>query len=239
MPKCIPRAILFDLDDTIIAFTEGAEPTWRLIAERFSKKLPGVTADSLFDALNRSRSTFWEDPDRHREGRMDPIATRRRITASALSSLDCSDETLSVEMADSYDALREQTLRLFPGAIETLTHLQSIGVRMALITNGAAATQRAKIDLFDLARFFDCIFIEGEFGVGKPDDRVYLHALDRLGVAPRDAWMVGDNLEWDVAAPQKLGLTVVWVDYAGAGLPESSDVQPDRIVSGVSEIFVA
>ncbi|MGA9348435.1 MAG: HAD-IA family hydrolase [Anaerolineae bacterium] len=46
--------------------------------------------------------------------------------------------------------------------------------------------------------------IKGEFGVGKPDDRVYLHALDQLNVKPEETWMVGDNLEWDVRAPQRM-----------------------------------
>ena len=34
--------------------------------------------------------------------------------------------------------------------------------------------------------------------------------------------MVGDNLEWDVAAPQRLGMSGVWIDARGRGLPEHS-----------------
>jgi putative hydrolase of the HAD superfamily len=42
--------------------------------------------------------------------------------------------------------------------------------------------------------------------------------------------MVGDNLEWDVAAPQRLGLRGVWVDRAGTGLAAGSTVRPHRII---------
>jgi putative hydrolase of the HAD superfamily len=48
--------------------------------------------------------------------------------------------------------------------------------------------------------------------------------------------MVGDNLEWDVAAPQRLGLTGVWVDRAGTGLAAGSAVRPDRVIREFREI---
>src|SRR5207244_337012 len=96
---------------------------------------------------------------------------------------------------------------------------------------------RLKIERFGLAPFFDCIVIEGEFGVGKPDERVYHHALDQLGALPAEVWMVGDNLEWDVAAPQRLGISSVWVDFANAGLPPGSRVQPEYIIRALSELL--
>ena len=97
--------------------------------------------------------------------------------------------------------------------------------------------QRGKISRFSLAPFFEWILVEGEFGAGKPDERVYRHVLDGLGVAPGEAWMVGDHLEWDVAAPQRLGVTGIWVDTAGLGLPGSSPVRPDRIIRALPELL--
>ena len=84
---------------------------------------------------------------------------------------------------------------------------------------------------------FDVILIEGELGYGKPDHVVYLEALRRLGVAATDAWMVGDHIEFDVGAPQRLGLRGVWVDRAGAGLPAGADVRPHRIVQDLSAML--
>jgi putative hydrolase of the HAD superfamily len=49
--------------------------------------------------------------------------------------------------------------------------------------------------------------------------------------------MVGDNLEWDVAAPQRLGLRAAWVDGPGRGLPEGSPVRPDRILRAFPEFL--
>ena len=83
---------------------------------------------------------------------------------------------------------------------------------------------------------FDAILVEGELGFGKPDERVYRRALSALGVEPADAWMVGDNLELDVGAPQKLGMSGVWIDARGRGLPGDSAVKPDYIVRSLADL---
>ena len=74
-------------------------------------------------------------------------------------------------------------------------------------------------------------------GVGKPEEIVYRYALSKLKVKPEDAWMVGDNLEWDVAAPQRLGLHGVWVDAGGRGLPAGAGVVPHRIIRAFPELL--
>ena len=106
-----------------------------------------------------------------------------------------------------------------------------------MITNGHSAGQREKIDRFDLERFFEYILVEEEFGVGKPDERVYFHTLKKLDAKPSEAWIVGDNLEWEVAAPQRLGITAIWHDPKGRGAPAGSSVRPDRIIRSLPELL--
>ena len=140
------------------------------------------------------------------------------------------------EIAESYRDIRDASVRSFPGAIETLDQLRASGVKFALITNGGAEGQRAKIERFELERRFDHIQIEGEAGFGKPDPRAYLAVMQALASSPEDTWCVGDNLEWEVAAPQALGIWSIWVDRAGVGLPEGSAIVPDRIINSLIEL---
>ncbi len=107
-----------------------------------------------------------------------------------------------------------------------------------MLSNGKGETQRDKVVRFGLEPLFDCIILEGEFGIGKPDRRVFDHALSELNVKPSDAWMVGDNLQWEVAAPQALGIKGIWVDWKGTGLPADTGVVPDRIVRSIAELVV-
>jgi len=84
---------------------------------------------------------------------------------------------------------------------------------------------------------FDHILIEGELGFGKPDRRVYETAMEALGSRPGETWCVGDNLEWEVVAPQRLGITGIWHDWRGRGLPTGTTVRPDRIIRSLPDLL--
>jgi putative hydrolase of the HAD superfamily len=190
----------------------------------------------LFDAIKESRAWFWSDSKRHQRGRMDLVVARREIVARAFGRLGIEALELANEVADTFSRERDEGIYLLPGAIEALQCFLERSIRLALVTNGMADSQRRKIERFGLAPFFECIVIEGEFGAGKPDGRVYAYALARLGLQPEEVWMVGDNLEWDVAGPQRVGIRGIWIDLAGSGLPEDSPMCPDLIVGSLAEL---
>ena len=124
-----------------------------------------------------------------------------------------------MRLADRFTAYREEEMFVFPGAHDAIDELKARGVKLALVTNGAAGAQRAKVERFALSDRFDHIQIEGEHGFGKPEERAYLHAMQALGVTASETWMIGDNLEWEVVAPQRLGIYAIWIDVHGDGLP--------------------
>jgi putative hydrolase of the HAD superfamily len=62
--------------------------------------------------------------------------------------------------------------------------------------------------------------------------------LENLGLTPGAVWSVGDNLEWDVLAPQKLGMLGIWHDFRAQGLPPGSPIVPDRIITSISELML-
>lgn len=233
----LPRAILFDLDDTILNDTGGSDECWRLVCAETAA--PMLDTLALEGAIMRVRDWYWSDTSRHREGRLSLGAARRRIVRLAVEEVapELRDaEALIERVAAAYETLREEGQVLFPDAAATLDRLRGHGVRLALLTNGAGPAQRAKLARFNLERHFDHIHVEGEHPYGKPDPRTYRRALAALRTEPCEAWMIGDNLEWDVAAPQRLGLAGIWVDYVGAGLPADSDVRPDRIIRSIREL---
>ena len=47
----------------------------------------------------------------------------------------------------------------------------------------------------------------------------------------------GVGLEWEVAAPQKIGIFAIWMDSRGKGLPESTNIRPDRIIKALPELL--
>jgi putative hydrolase of the HAD superfamily len=232
-----PSALLLDLDDTILDDSSSVHDSWRLACADYADRLAPLDIAFVVDAVRRTSKWFWDDPERHREGRLQLEAARREVVRLALRELDVEDRELADCIGDAYSHRRDLGMELLPDAIETVRWLRESGRRLALLTNGAGAAQRRKIARFDIADLFDAILVEGELGFGKPDKRVYWRALNALDVKPADAWMVGDNLEWDVAAPQKLGVRGVWIDARGRGLPCDSPVKPDHIVPDLRSLI--
>ncbi len=233
----LPRAILFDLDDTIIEFHALAAPAWDATVHSFRDQLHGITPGQVRQSIDRVSSAWWADADRHRMGRLDLAGTRRRNVGDALLEFGLVDDDLVGRIVDEFEQRRFEGLRLFPGALETLRQCRERGIWLGMVTNGAGPGQRAKIERFDLAPLFDCIVIEGEFGVGKPDERVFRHALSELGVDSAEAWMVGDNLTWEITPAQRLGMKGIWVDVHRTGLAPLPPHQPDQIILTISELF--
>jgi putative hydrolase of the HAD superfamily len=231
-----PRVILFDLDDTIVDFSWNQAASWRTACVEFEDQT-GVEVERLLTEIRAAGGRFWADHDRAERGRKDLRAASAEIVVEALEGVGVRVRSgLPREISERYRTLREEGMRLFEGTTEVLEGLRGEGRRLGLVTNGTGEEQRGKIERFGLERYFDHIQIEGEFGLGKPHDAAYRHALTSMGAEAATTWFVGDNLEWDVAAPQRHGMFGIWVDGSGQGVPEGAAGRPDRIVRHIGEL---
>lgn len=236
MDKPYPRAVLFDLDNTILADDASAQQSWQQVCADYAPNL-AVSSDDLFRAIEETRRRFWNDTANSDINRLNLHKATREVVAIALGMMGLNSPEIGQRIAEDYRTRREETVEPFPGAIEALYKFGAKGIRLGLVTNGETVTQRNKIKKFQLELYFDYILIEGEFGVGKPDHRVFLHSLDTLGIKSGDAWMVGDHLHYDIAPAMELGLLGIWVDWAGTGLPEDAPIKPDGVIGNIAELI--
>ncbi|HKW46814.1 MAG TPA: HAD family hydrolase [Gemmatimonadaceae bacterium] len=236
MSALIPEGLLLDLDDTILDDTGSVVSSWMDACEAHRSAMETLDPAEVFDAIDKIRDWYWSDPERHRLGRLDLAAARCEVVRLALAGIGVDAPELAQKIGETYHTLRTEGLQPFDDAVDTVKWLREKGHRLALLTNGAGPAQRAKLDRFGLANLFDAILIEGEVGFGKPDPRIYVRALNELGVTPDQAWMVGDNLEWDVAGPQRHGIAGIWIDLRGTGVPAGQHVRPDRVIRRLSDL---
>lgn len=224
------EALLLDLDDTILDNAAGLEACWDTVAHAVATQLRDVAPDVVRKEIAAASDWFWSDDERHRWGRLDMNASRRTVLRRVLDVLGRPDATFADETAALYCRLRDEALVPFEGALEALARLRDRMPALGLVTNGASAAQRAKIERFDLARHFDVIVVEGEAGFGKPDRRVFERALVELGARPERTLMVGDNYECDVLGALHAGIHAVWIQrerpYRPIGSPIARPAPP-------------
>jgi putative hydrolase of the HAD superfamily len=241
-------AVLFDLDDTLMPeisiVDEAFEATSRLAAEKTGVD-PMIFLTSTqqcarriwrsSDTIEYSRAIgigFWEglwgdfsggDPNLEL---LDEWVDAFRVDSwsGALSEHGIEDRELAGELASRFPREVRRRLALFPDAAACL-HGLGRSHELALVTNGAPAIQREKIDAVSIEDYFQRIVISGEIGIGKPDPAIFQAALDGLDVSPEQTVMVGNSLHRDIAGAQAVGIRAVWLNRA-ADTPAGS-VSPD------------
>lgn len=218
------KIVLCDMDDTIVVHRPYADQLWREVVGALSIFSASVR-DALAEAIVSMRHKFWQDENLSEWGRLRMREARRYFVLQAFDVLgvDKDDEVIDV-LVDEFSRLREESLLFPPENAVALQILKEAGVALALVSNGQGDAQRTKVNRFHLDNFFDAIFIEGEIGVGKPDWEIYRMVLGRFGCEPTDAVMVGDNWEWEVAAPISYQMRAIWI--------HSDDATPPLPVSG-------
>ena len=238
----LPSAMLIDMDDTILSAYGRPEIAWNTIAAEFAAEFGALSPQQVATSVLAFARKFWATAEpvwRLKLAEARRLTVKGGFAALAAEGHAMLTDDLAVRVADRFTAYREDEMFVFPGAHDAIDALKAHGVKLALVTNGAADTQRAKVERFALSHRFDHIQIEGEHGFGKPEERAYLHAMSALGVTAADTWMIGDNLEWEVEVPQRLGIYAIWMDVHGDGLPAGTTVTPDRIIRSLTELLPA
>ncbi len=229
-------ALLLDLDDTILDDRSGIRAAHERVAGLVVAQRPELDPERFRRALAEVSAWFWSDAEREREGRLDLTRARYRVVRDALARCDSAGESLAWEAAELYTRTREGCYRIADGALPALARLRARFPRVALVTNGQAAPQRAKLERFGLARWFDHVQVEGEFGLGKPEPAVYRHVAAVLGVEPERCLMVGDNFRADVLGSLAVGMHAVWIDADGLGTPPAPAPRPHARASSLAEL---
>ncbi len=100
------------------------------------------------------------------------------------------------------------------GVVPALAALRAAGFRLVVVSN-ANGTLRAKFDRLGLTARVDCVLDSCEFGVEKPDPRLFQIAMEKSGAEPGTTVHVGDLYHVDVLGARAAGLSGVLYDEAG------------------------
>ena len=228
--------ILFDLDDTLMAFDIVSNEAWDKAVNEFIRcNNINIEKNILLEKIHKSRKWYWSDPERHKIGRKNIINARREIVKSALNEFNFEINILE-DFADNYSNIHETLWYLFDDVSETLQKIKDMNIKIGVMTNGTSESQRKKMKRFDIEKYFDYVFVEGEVGYGKPDIRMYEHMLKTTNTANEKIIMVGDNLVWDIDPPNKLGIYTIWINKKRLNL-QDFNIKPMKIIDNISEII--
>ena len=88
------KALLVDLDDTLLDYTGDVDLSWREAC--LTVAVPaGLDLEIMVTAIAQARRLFWSDPERHRIERTNMVGAWRKIVVHGLTEAGCPDERLA------------------------------------------------------------------------------------------------------------------------------------------------
>jgi len=118
---------------------------------------------------------------------------------------------------------KKRRQKLYPEVEEVLSKVKNHGFKTAIVTTTAHFF--FKETLRPIEKYFDFICTGYEAGCDKSNPKIYIKVLDVLNVKPEEAVVIGDNLQYDVLLPKKLGMHAILLDRKGENQEqEASDV---------------
>jgi 2-haloalkanoic acid dehalogenase type II len=218
------KAITLDLDDTLW-------PIWPTI-ERAEKVLHGwlVRHAPMAAALFSNPVALREIRDHMAINRPDlkndMSAVRRESIRLALYR--AGDNPLLAEEAFEVFFAERQRVTLFDDAEPALQYLSS-RFPLVSLSNGNADLERV-----GLARYFRAAVSAREFGVGKPDPRIFHAAAGAVDLTPEHVLHVGDDATLDALGALNVGMQAAWVNRGDHPWPH--EPQPHASVSNLTEL---
>jgi phosphoglycolate phosphatase len=218
VPRFAPRAVLFDLDGTLLdTIADLADAANLMLAERGSaprsqEEIHGFVGKGIAKLVYRSLS----------EGR---APASEAETAAALEAF-----------RRHYARVNGRRTRLYPGVPELLATLAARGLKMAVVTNKATAFTLPLLAQFGIAPYFGATVCGDTLPVRKPDPAMIEHACDQLGIKSEESLMIGDSAN-DALAARAAGAPVLLVTYGySEGAPVDA-IDCDGLLSSASQIL--
>ncbi len=221
-----PRAVLFDLDDTLIDSSAARVVVYRGIYDRHSAINEASTWDDALTFFQSFESDGFIDGeglgcaiiDRWHGVELDPVAYT---------------DWLSIPVAKHAMPLE--------GVTEFLASVNRAAMPWGVVTNGRAR-QAVKLHASGLADIVPFAVISMVFGANKPDPLIYHEAVRRLKISfpgikdmtHSEVLFVGDNPHTDITGAFAVGMRTAWV-HKGREYPPDVP-KPDLVIGSVTEL---
>lgn len=211
-PDCAIEAVLFDFGGV---FTGSPFHAVRE-SDHLGEHDPEVMIEIVFGPYDRDTDHPWHRVER---GEIPIAEWVTEVTRDA--------EAAGVEL--DFGRLSEflATAEVRHEMVAEARALRAAGYRTALVTNNVREASGAWRAMLPLDELFDVVVDSSDVGMRKPDERIFLLALERLGgIDPSRAIFLDDH-PGNVAGAERAGLVAILVGDPEAAVAELRELVAD------------
>lgn len=242
------RAVIFDMDDTLIDWSEregdwmsSSRECWQPIHEHLTAAgHPMPSLDYVAQVFTDQVRAAWD-----KVTGPEWICPRQiDILHDTLTALNFSMERPEVEKLQRlYGWKGGAGVRLFDDTLEVLTTLRAAGLKIGLVTNADMPMWMRDVELQNLSilEHIEVRLTAGDVGRLKPHPAPFQEAMKLLGVLPEEAVFVGDRMQDDVIGARTAGMRAVWVRRHSSTWVEpptgSAGLKPNATIQQLRELL--
>lgn len=217
--------LLFDADGTLFDF-QHAEA---IALENTPHQMGLVVPSSFASTYHRINNALWRGFE---AGELRASDIRRERFRMVFEDLGLVGNSLA--FGEAFLEILIQESVFLEGAQSLIDQLKQ-SYHLALLTNGFASVQHARIARLGLDVLFNPIIVSEEVGVAKPDPAVFDIALKEMGHPDKaNVLMIGDSLSSDIRGGSNAGIDTCWFN------PESTvneaDVVPTFEIASLEDL---
>ncbi|MEG1410476.1 MAG: HAD-IA family hydrolase [Romboutsia sp.] len=189
------KAVIFDLDDTLISEKEFIRSGYKEVARSICEKHE-LDKKLVYDLL---LDTFERDS--------------KNVFNRVLDKLNIDYEKEDIrKLVDIYRG-HKPDISLYEDAKCIIETLHGREIKLGIITDGYGVTQRNKLEVLDIDDYFEHIIVTDELGreYWKPHEKAYQVMRNKLELDYEEMVYVGDNVSKDFVTANRLGMNTVFI----------------------------
>ena len=225
------NTVLFDMDGTLCRYEKGFTTTFVEMLEEEEDLTLSFDTSKLEDA--------YEERFVVAMNQVKDQSDRAKFITEAIKNgregKNGHNEEQLLSFAEKFAATRRSQLTLYDKAEAVVQNLRE-NFNLGLLTNGPSGIQWGKIDILGIEEWFEEIIVSGDYGVAKPDPKIFNIALEKLGAEKNNSVYIGNSLKHDITGADRAGITSIWIDR-GEEYESEWETDPDYTIKNLEEIL--
>ncbi len=208
MKRCMKRisgikVISFDADGTLWDFDKVMRHSLGFVLQELQKHDSKAVAILNIDKMIEIRNEVAGEL----KGKVINLENvRLEAFRRTLESIGRPNDTLAHHLNQVYLKHRFENITLFNDVLPTLNKLREEYV-LGLLSNGNSYPERCGLE-----KIFQFVVFSQDYGVEKPDPKLFNITVEKSECAKDQLLHVGDSLETDIIGAVKTGIKYVWLN---------------------------
>ena len=203
------KAILFDLDNTLIDF-------WKMKQQSCSAAIDAMIGAGLNIDSKKAFTILFGLYDKH--GFEEKTIFQKFLNKVAGKI----DYKILANAIVAYRRVRSGFLEAYPNADYVLLKLKGKGIKIGIVTDAPRLKAWIRLASIKLSNYFDAVVTYEDTRRFKPSKMPFKAALAKLNVKAEECLMVGDWPERDIKGAKRLGMKTCFARYGNPKVKKSN-----------------